>query len=31
MIVGPKSTLTMTAQSMLDHCLRRLAEVTGLT
>lgn len=23
---GPKSTLTMTAQSMLDHCLRRLAE-----
>ncbi|KAL4230237.1 Transcription initiation factor TFIID subunit 1 [Mactra antiquata] len=23
---GPKSTLTMTAQGMLDHCLRRLAE-----
>lgn len=23
---GPKSTLTMTAQTMLDHCVRRLAE-----
>jgi len=26
-IPGPKSTYTMTAQAMLDHCLRRLAEV----